>query len=139
MVCRLERFALFDLKPELLVDKGLSLVCCLHILINVADRNDKICVKSVNHVDKHSKEYSQSSILEVSQLDIHRTELDSPSDAGVEGRRVLKPQRVPVCRLQVLKVRVALDRLHSGQLLHPDLFRFLRALLIRRTRGFVVG
>ena len=54
----LERLLGADFKPELLVDKSLSLVSSFHILIHEADRNNEVGVKGVNNINQHAQKHS---------------------------------------------------------------------------------
>ena len=53
-----ERLLGVDFEPELLVDESLSLVSSFHVLIDIADWNNKIGVKRVNNVNQHAQKHS---------------------------------------------------------------------------------
>ena len=81
----------------------------LHVLIDQGDGKHEVEVKGVDHVGNHTDSNGQGCVLEVSWADIHRAELDAPSDLAVLSGRVLEAKRVPVGRLEVLEVLVARD------------------------------
>ena len=82
----------------------------LHVLIDEGDGQDIVQVEGVDYVGDHTDTNSQCCVLKICQLDVHGSKLHSPTDVRIFGRRVLEPERVPVRRLKVLKVRVAVDR-----------------------------
>ena len=82
----------------------------LHVLVDELDGQHEVKVEGVDYVCDHSDAHRECCILKVCQLDVHRTELDAPSDVRILIGRVFKSQRVPVGRLDVFKVRVATDR-----------------------------
>ena len=82
----------------------------LHVLIDEGDGQDIVQVEGVDYVGDHTDTNSQCCVLKICQLDVHGSKLHSPTDVRIFGRRVLEPERVPVRRLKVLKVRVAVYR-----------------------------
>lgn len=51
-----------------------------HVLVYERDRENKVQVERVHDVGDEADADCQSSILEVRQLDVHRSELNAPSD-----------------------------------------------------------
>lgn len=95
--------------PEFRVQQAFAIVSTLHILVDERNGKDEVSVEGVDHVGDHANCDGQGRVLEVRQLDVHRSELYTPSDLGVFSGRVLESKRIPVSRLQVFEMRVSID------------------------------
>mmetsp|Transcript_43119 Transcript_43119/g.57049 ORF Transcript_43119/g.57049 Transcript_43119/m.57049 type:complete len:220 (-) Transcript_43119:1433-2092(-) len=84
-------------------------MCPLHVLVDERDRQDEVQVEGVHNVGDHAHSDGERGILEVRQRDIHRAELNAPSNVAVFGGWVFESQRIPIRRLQVLEVLIASD------------------------------
>jgi hypothetical protein len=67
-----------------------------HVLINIADWHDKVERKFIYYIGDHPGEYCESSVLEICQLDIEGSELNTPSDLGVARRWWLEAHGIPI-------------------------------------------
>ena len=76
----------------------------LHVLIDEFYGQYEVQVKGVDDVCDHADAHRKCCVLKVCQLDIHRAELDAPSDVRIFSGRVFESQRVPIGRLKVFKV-----------------------------------
>lgn len=54
-----------------------------HVLVNIADWHDEVNRKFIYYIGDHPGEYCESSVLEISQLYIERSEFNTPSDLGI--------------------------------------------------------
>jgi len=97
-----------NLPPELCVEKAVSVVGAFHILVDEGDRKDEVYIKSVYYVGDHAHCNGQGYVLEVSHLNVHRPELNTPANIRILSWRVLKPKRVPVSGLEVLEMRISI-------------------------------
>ena len=59
------------------------MVSPLHILIDEGDRQDEVEVECADDVGNHTDAYSEGSIFEVCDLDVHGAELDTPADVSI--------------------------------------------------------
>lgn len=91
-------------EPEFLVKKRISVVSSLHVGICFSNWDNEINIKMVNDIDNQTKHNDETSVFKVSKLDIHCSKFNSPSDLGIVRRWRLESKRIPVCRLNILKV-----------------------------------
>ena len=105
-------------EPKLLLQHRILPMCCLHILICLrnwdvkvqAERQDRSC-------DEHY-ENAKRCVLEICDLDLHWSELNTPADI-VPFWRWLKADMLPVCALEVLEV-VSCDEVELFEILGED-------------------
>jgi len=76
--------------PEFSVQQAFAIVSTLHILIDERNGEDEVGVKGVDHVGNHADCDGKGGVLEVSQLDVHGSELYTPSDLGVFSWRIFE-------------------------------------------------
>ena len=62
----------------------------LHVLVDELDGQHEVQVKGVDDVCDHADAHRECCVLKVSQLDIHRAELNAPSDVRIVSRRVFE-------------------------------------------------
>lgn len=70
---------------------------------HLGDGHVKVQVETQDGPGQQDDEHRVRGVFEIGELDLHAPELDPPSDGRVDGRR-LEPHRLPICRLDVLKV-----------------------------------
>lgn len=70
-------------EPELLFRGSVNQVSSLHVFINLRDWHQEVQVEMVHNIVDHSKEDDECCVFEVCQLDVHRSELDSPANGTV--------------------------------------------------------
>ena len=92
------------IKPELLSDGGISEVSSFHVDVGHGDWNDKVDIKVVDHICNETHEDDEASVLEVSDLNIHSSEFNSPPYVRFLVWWWLESQGVPVGGLEVLKM-----------------------------------
>ena len=80
-----------DLKPELLFQDGIHLVCAVHVLVDLRDGHEEVKVKVIDDVVHQAKKHNQRCILKISQLYVHGPEFYSPADRAVERGGRLEP------------------------------------------------
>lgn len=102
------------LPPEFRGAKCVTDVGSFHVLIDKRNRHDEVNIIVIDHVGDHADKHRECCVLEVGKLDVHRPELHPPADVRVNSRGRLESQRVPVGRLQVLEMRVAIHRRDLG-------------------------
>lgn len=81
----------------------------LHVLVDKGNGKNEIDIESVDDVSDHTNCNGQRCVLKVCQLDVHGSEFYTPANVGVFSRRVLESERVPVCRLKVFEMGIAID------------------------------
>lgn len=86
----------WKLPPELGVEKAVSVVSAFHVLINERYWKDEVYIESVDDVGDHAQSNGQGYVLEVSQLNVHGPELNTPANIRILSWRVLEPQRIPI-------------------------------------------
>lgn len=90
-------------EPELLLLASISLLSLLHVLVDLADWNQKVELERQNDSSQQHDEHNDRCVLKVCQLKFAWSELDSPANRRV-GRGRLEAHRLPVRRLNVLEV-----------------------------------
>ena len=62
----------------------------LHVLVDELDGQHEVQVEGVDDVCDHAYAHRERCVLKVCQLDIHRAELDAPSDVRIVSGRVFE-------------------------------------------------
>lgn len=86
----------------------------------LGDGDVKVGVEGEDGTGNKDNKDRKGSVLKVRQLDLHRPELDTPSNWASLGGWGLEPHRLPVGALQVLKVIRALVVVNVQQLVEDD-------------------
>ena len=102
----------------------------LHILVDQGNRKDVVQVEGVDNVSNHTNAYGQRCVLKICQLDIHRSKFYAPADVWILCRWIFESKGVPVGRLKVFKVRIAVNwwalqepsSAHTGKVIIADVF-----------------
>jgi hypothetical protein len=58
----------------------------------------------IENIGDQSEDDDESGVFEVSNLDVHAPEFDSPANIGGDRWRGFESERVPISRLQVFEV-----------------------------------
>lgn len=53
----------------------------IHVFVNLANRHDEVDVKVIDNVDNEAEGNDETGVLKVCELNVHRAEFNSPSDA----------------------------------------------------------
>lgn len=70
--------------PELSGEQGILIMASEHSLINLAYWQDEVQSEFVDHVYHEAREDCECCVFEISQLDVHRPELHTPSNVTVD-------------------------------------------------------
>jgi len=92
------------IEPEFLWNCGISEMSSVHVFIWLCNWDKEIYIEMVDHIGDETHHYNETGVLEISDLDIHGSELDPPSDVGSLSWRWFESHWVPICRLNIFKV-----------------------------------
>jgi len=86
----------------------------------LGDRNVKVGVETEDCTGDQDDKDGKRSILKIGQLNLHGSELDTPTDRARLGWRGLEPHGLPVGALKVLKVVRGLVVVHIQEFMEDD-------------------
>jgi len=69
-----------SVEPEFLIENSISVVGSLHVFIGEGDWDDEVNIIVVDNVDNQADGYDEASVFKVCKLNVHCTELNSPSN-----------------------------------------------------------
>ena len=93
-----------DIFPEIefLGLERIAMLSPLHVLVDLRNRDVKVEVQAQDHPGEEEDEHREGGVLEVSRLDLHRSELHPPTDRRADRGR-FEPDCLPVRRLYILE------------------------------------
>jgi len=69
-----------SIEPEFLIENSISVVRSFHIFISEGYWDDEINIIVIDYVDNQAHGYNEASVFKVSKLNVHCSELNSPSN-----------------------------------------------------------
>ena len=87
---------------EFLGLERIAMLSPLHVLVDLRNRDVKVEVQAQDHPGEEEDEHREGGVLEVSRLDLHRSELHPPTDRRADRGR-FEPDCLPVRRLYILE------------------------------------
>jgi hypothetical protein len=108
----------FFAEPEFLGRDGVADVRRFHILAHFCNGDVEVEVEGKYGARDEDNENAERCVLKVSDLNLHRPELDTPTHVGVGGRW-LKAHVLPIGRLQILKM-VGLGKIERLEIFRED-------------------